>query len=82
MWQLLWLDMEVTKKSQLEDQTLTLRRIFELLAIQFNNEQIIVSYPEKSSDVDGMSNINTNDPLRIRIKRDGKFTCMHYKYMI
>ena len=80
--QLLRLAMGVTKRVQLEDQTLTLRGIFELLALQFNNEQIVVSYPEISSDVDGMSNLNANDPLRIRIKRDGEFKCMYYKYMI
>ena len=45
--QLLRLAMGVTKRSQLEDQTLTLRGIFELLAIQLNNEQIVVSYPKK-----------------------------------
>ena len=42
MEQLLCLAMGVTKRGQLKDQTLTLRGIFELLAIQFNNEQIIV----------------------------------------
>lgn len=47
------------------------QRIFELLAIQFNNEMIVVLYPEKLVNIDGMSNLNANDPLRIRIKQSG-----------
>ena len=66
--QLLRLAMGVTKRSQFEDQTPTLRGIFELLAIQFNNEQIVVSYSEKSVDVDGTCNLSVSNPLRIRIK--------------
>ena len=48
------------------------REIFAKLAVDFNNDDIIVSLPLNSSDVEGWETMNPNDTTRSRIHRDRK----------
>ena len=67
------LSLGVTGRNQLEDPDLLLKGLFELLAMDFNNEMTIVQLPSKSSDLNEneLDNLDPNDASRIRIKRDG-----------
>ena len=69
------LSLGVTGRNQLEDPDLILKGLFQLLAIDFNNENIKVDLPSKSTDLnsDELDHLDPNDESRIRIKRDGKY---------
>ena len=67
------LSIGITSRNQLEDPELTLKGIFQLLALDFNNGDIWVTLPPKSTDhdKDDLEELDANDPKRMRIKRDG-----------
>ena len=67
------LSIGITSRNQLEDPKLTLKGIFQLLALDFNNGNIWVTLPPKSTDLnkDDLEELDANDPKRMRIKRDG-----------
>ena len=69
------LSLGVTWWNQLEDPDLILKGLFQLLAIDFNNENIKVDLPSKSTDLNSyeLDHLDPNDESRIRIKRDGKY---------
>jgi len=57
-------------RNELEDPMLTLRAIFQFLALDFNNAAIKVELPDAACDIE---DLDANDGQRIRIKRDGMF---------
>ena len=67
------LSVGITSRNQLEDPELSLKGIFQLLALDFNNGGFYVSLPPKSLDLDedDLDELDPNDSARIRIKRDG-----------
>ena len=69
------LPLGVTGRNQLEDPDLLLKGLFQLLAIAFNNKNVIVQLPTKSADLneDELDNLNPTDQTRIQIKRDGNY---------
>ena len=70
------LSMGVTGRNQLEDPDLRLKGLYQLIAIDFNNDKIMIELPSKSSDikVDELDDLDPNIETRIRIKRDGNYT--------
>ena len=47
--------------------------MFQTLTLQFNNENIGVTLPDKAYDIDGIQLLDMNDITRIRIVRDCKW---------
>ena len=69
-----WLSFGVTGRNQLKDPDLLLKGLFQLLAIDFNNENIQVDLLSKSTNLnaDELDHLDPNYESRIRIKRDDK----------
>ena len=53
------------------------KAIFAALAVDFNNDDIMVELPVNASDVDGFQSLDANDITRIRIHRDRKLSMMY-----
>ena len=62
----------VNNRQDIDDPALSPRAIFELLSLDFNNNEIILELPDEVMDIDGCEGLDPNDISRIRIKRDGK----------
>ena len=56
----------------LDDLSLSLSSIFQNLAFQFNNKDIVIKLPDNSDDVDGVSDLDPNDFTLINNDRDCK----------
>ena len=52
-----------------------MKGIFKKIALEFNNEAIIICLPTKAEDIKSIEeeDLDANDNTRIRIKRDGKW---------
>ena len=50
-----------------------------LLALQFNNEEIVLALPSNAQDLDDYPQLNANDQTRIRIPRDWNWIREVYK---
>ena len=76
--------MGVSNRSQLEDPNLVLKGLFELLALEFNNNEIVIPLPEKSCDLnnDELIGLDPNDGTRMRISRDGKWVEKLYRTVL
>ena len=74
--------MGVTGRNQLEDPDLRLKGLYQLLAIDFNNDKIMIELPSKVLDanVEELDDLDPNDETRIRIKRDGNYTSITKLY--
>ena len=55
-----------------DDPEMNPRENFAKLAVDFNNDEIIVSLPLNASDVEGWETMNPNDTAKGRIYRDRK----------
>ena len=62
----------IKNRAVFDDPKMNPREIFAKLAVDFNNDDIIVSLPLNSSDVEGWETMNPNDTTRSRIHRDRK----------
>ena len=69
------LSLGVTGREQLEDPDLLLKGLFQLLAMDYNNENVRVHLPLKASDINDaeIDYLDANDETRIRIQRDGNY---------
>ena len=66
----------VTSRSDIDDISMSLERMFQMVAIAFNNENVHLTIPEEGYDVPNIELIDLNDPTRIRITRDWMW-CNH-----
>ena len=68
------LSIGITSRNQLEDPDLVLKGLFQLLALDFNNGDLYIQLPDKSTDLneDDLDDLDANDGERIPIKRDGR----------
>ena len=62
----------VHSKNDLDDPSMNIKGVFQLLALDFNNNDIHISLPDEAEDMEEDINLNPNDPMRIRIQRDCK----------
>ena len=62
----------VTSRDGIDDPSLNTTQMFQNIAFAFNNEEITISLPEESSDLEKIEEIDPNDITRIRITRDCK----------
>ena len=64
----------ISSRQQLDDPSSNIKYIFQNLALDFNNSDIIVELPEKSLDIPEieLDELNGNDESRIRIQRDSE----------
>ena len=81
------LSLGVTGREQLEDPDLLLKGLFQLLAMDYNNENVRVHLPLKASDITDaeIDYLDANDETRIRIQRDGNhavYTIITYSLYI
>ena len=60
-------------RATLDDPSLSLSAIYQKLAFDFNNEDIIVQLPDNSEDIEGIQDLDPNDMNRILIRRESKF---------
>ena len=62
----------VQGRRDLDDPALSTKGIFQLLSLDFNNNEIKIELPDEAADVDGADELNPNDILRTRVRRDCK----------
>ena len=67
-------------RNDLNDPGLSPRGIFQVLSLNFNNNEIILELPDEAVDIDGYDGLNPNDMSRIRIQRDCKVFAWVYIY--
>ena len=74
----------ITSRNQLEDPNLVLKGLFQLLALDFNNGDLYIQLPDKSTDLneDDLDDLDANDTERIRIKRDGRNVYVSQCYFV
>ena len=60
----------VTHQSDIDDISMSIERMFQLVSISFNNEMVTIEMPDEAYDVPNIELIDLNDPTRIRITRD------------
>ena len=60
----------IKNRAVFDDPNMNPKAIFAALAVDFNNDDIMVELPVNASDVDGYQSLNANDITRIRIHRD------------
>ena len=64
-------------RSALDDPSLSLSAIYQKLAFDFNNEEIVVQLPDNSEDIEGVQDLDPNDMNRILIRRESKSIYNH-----
>ena len=62
----------VTSRDGIDNPNLNNTQMFQNLAFSFGNEEVVITLPEESCDLDRIEEINPNDITRIRIMRDCK----------
>ena len=69
------LSVGITSRNQLDDPSLQLKGLFQLIALDFNNGNLKISLPPKASDLDEweIDELDANDSSRIRIEHCGKW---------
>ena len=72
----------VTSRRSLDDPALSLKQMFQNIAVEFNNDDIMVELPADAFDMDCIVDINPNDYSRMRITRDCKFIIIFILYII
>ena len=60
----------IKNRAVFDDPNMNPKAIFAALAVDFNNNDIIVQLPVNAMDVDGFESLGANDITRIRIHRD------------
>ena len=60
----------VSNRVDLNDPLLSLKAIFQIFALDFNNSELKMELPPEASDINGSHDLDPNDASQLRIKRD------------
>ena len=58
----------VTNRQGIDDPSLSLKQVFNLVQLSFNNLDVLISSPTKASDLENIEAIDPNDMTRIAIQ--------------
>ena len=74
----------VGSRHDLDDPEKSIKGIFEQIAHEFNNENIVVELPAKAEDIEQINDedLDANDPARVRINRDGRWCEKVYRTVL
>ena len=72
----------VTNRKHLDDPSLGLKQLFQNVALEFSNEEVMVELTEEAMYLSGIQDIDPNDRSRMRANRDCKFISIYTMYCI
>ena len=59
-----------------------MQQMFQLVALAFNNEHVVIDTPEEAADIAHSETIDLNDMSQMRITCDCKFNCLIIHFLI
>ena len=72
----------ITSLEQLDSPSLSIPQIFADIRLAFNNEEVVVTFPDLANDLENIDLLDPNDPSRISIDRDRKNILFLSQYFI